>query len=314
MAKIKYYYNTETCSFEKAKPSWDSVLRTSLSYLLVAGVIASSVVAYMYYLHDNPATLRLKAENSLLQEQIGKFDKVIAQLETDIETLHQTDEDVYRAILKADPIKDQWQVGTGGAAEYKDLEPEALQSTKERLDRMESKVNVQKASYKALIAKFKTREEELKHMPSIRPIATDLISGFGHRMHPILKVKKLHTGLDFRAPMGTPIYASADGVVKYAGGGSNGYGRHIDLDHGFGYESKYAHLSVLLVHQGQRVERGDLIGRSGNSGLSKGPHLHYEIKKDGVKIDPVDYFYSDLTPEQYVGFKKQAQQYNESMD
>jgi murein DD-endopeptidase MepM/ murein hydrolase activator NlpD len=314
MAKIKYYYNTETCSFEKAKPTWDSVIRTSLSYLLVAGFIASGVVAYMFYFHDDPATTLVQRENDDLQLQISKFDKVIAQLETDIEALHETDEDVYRSILKADPIKDQWQVGSGGAAVYKDLEPEALQSTKERLDRMESKVNVQKASYKALIAKFKTREEELKHMPSIRPIATDLISGFGYRMHPILKVKKLHTGLDFRAPMGTAIYASADGLVKYAGGGTNGYGVHIDLDHGFGYESKYAHLSKILVQEGQRVERGDLIGRSGNSGLSKGPHLHYEIKKDGVKIDPVDYFYSDLSPEQYVGFKKQAQQYNESMD
>lgn len=314
MAKIKYYYDTDSCSFEKAKFTWSSALRTVLSYTLVAAVIATGVVAYLLYLHDNPATLRLKAENDVLKEQIGKFDDVIAQLETDIEGLHEKDEEVYRAILKAEPLKEQWQVGTGGAADYKDLEPEALQATKERLNRMESKVNVQMASYKALLAKFKTREDELMHMPSIRPISTDLISGFGYRMHPILKVRKLHTGLDFRAPTGTHIYATADGVVKYAGGGTNGYGRHIDLDHGYGYESKYAHLSKVLVKQGQRVKRGDLIGLSGNSGLSKGPHLHYEVKKNGVKIDPVDYFYSDLTPEQYVGFKKQAQQYNESMD
>lgn len=314
MARIKYYYNTDTCSFEKAKLDGKALIRTSLSYLLVAGIVSLGVVAYLFYLHDNPATLRLKAENSILQEQIGKFDKVIAQLETDIESLHKQDENVYRAILKAEPLKDQWQVGTGGAAEYKDLEPEALQATRERLNRMESKVNVQMASYKSLLSKFKSREDELKHMPSMRPISTDLISGFGHRMHPILKVRKLHTGLDFRAPMGTPIYATADGVVKHSGGGSNGYGIHIDIDHGYGYETKYAHLSKSLVVEGQRVKRGDLIAHSGNSGLSKGPHLHYEIKKDGEKIDPVDYFYSDLTPEQYVGFKQQAQQYNESMD
>ncbi|HHG84905.1 MAG TPA: M23 family peptidase [Bacteroidetes bacterium] len=312
MARIKYYYNTETCSFEKAKINGATLVRTSLSYLLVAGIICSSVAAYMFYFYGNP--IRLMAKNQTLQEHLVNFDETIAKLETDIESLHQQDEDVYRAILKADPIKDEWQVGTGGAAEYKPLETKALQDTKERLERMESKVNVQMASYEDLLVKFKSREEELKHMPSMRPISTDLISGFGYRMHPILKVRKLHTGLDFRAPMGTLVYATADGLVTHAGGGANGYGNHINIDHGYGYETKYGHLSKSLVQEGQRVKRGDIIGHSGNSGLSKGPHLHYEIKKDGTKIDPVDYFYSDLTPEQYIGFKKQAQQYNESMD
>lgn len=314
MARIKYYYDTETCSFEKA--TWDgkTIFRTTLSYLLVSGFIAGLVVFYLFYLHDNPVTSRLRARNAELETNIKKFDTIIAQLEQDLEGLHEQDEKVYRAILKADPLNDEWAGGTGGKVAYKDLEPEALQETNDRLERILGKVNLQMSSYRALVNKAKENEDELQHMPSIRPIATDLISGFGYRHHPILKVRKFHTGLDFRAPVGTPIYATADGTVKHAGRGGNGYGIYLDIDHGFGYESKYAHLSKIAVDVGTRVKRGDIIAYSGNTGLSKGPHLHYEIKKDGEKIDPVDFFYSDLKPEQYVSFKKMARQYNESMD
>ena len=314
MARIKYYYDTESCSFEKATVNTSSVIRTVLSYALISGIISGCVLVYMYYFSTNPVTEQLRADNRDLASQIEKFDGVIASLETDLESLHKKDEDVYRAILKADPIADEWEAGSGGAADFKPFEKESLQKTDDRMAALNSKVRIQKESFRRLMGMYADKEEEMKHMPSIRPIGTDLISGFGYRMHPILKVKKLHTGLDFRAPEGTAVYATADGVVKISGRGSNGYGIQIDVDHGFGYQSKYAHLSKTVAKVGQKVKRGTLLGYSGNTGLSKGPHLHYEIKKDGVKLDPVDYFYSDLTPEQYVSFKKQANQYNESMD
>ena len=216
---------------------------------------------------------------------------------------------------KPDPLEDEWaEGGIGGSKEYKDLDNESLEETRKRLERIQTRVKIQQGSYKALVETMKGKEDELMHMPSIRPIATDLISGFGYRLHPILHVKKMHTGLDFRAPVGTPVYATADGTVEHSGRRGNGYGIHINIDHGYGYSSKYAHLSKTLVSEGQKVKRGDLIGHSGNTGLSKGPHLHYEIIKDGKKIDPVDFFYSDLAPEQFVEFKKQSQQFNESMD
>lgn len=314
MARIKYYYDTESCKFEKAKIDTSSVVRTVISYALVSGLIAGCVLVYMYYFSTNPVTEQLRADNRDLANQIEKFDDVIASLETDLEGLHKKDEDVYRSILKADPISDEWEAGSGGAADFKPFEKESLQKTDDRMAALNSKVRIQKESFRRLLGMYANKEEEMKHMPSIRPIGTDLISGFGYRMHPILKVKKLHTGLDFRAPEGTAVYSTADGVVTISGRGSNGYGIQIDVDHGFGYESKYAHLSKTVATVGQKVKRGTLLGYSGNTGLSKGPHLHYEIKKDGVKLDPVDYFYSDLTPEQYVSFKKQANQYNESMD
>lgn len=314
MARIKYYYDTETCSFEKAKLDTHSVVRSVLSYTLVSGLIAGLILIYLFYFSTNPVTEQLRQDNRDLATQIEKFDEVIASLETDLENLHKKDEDVYRAILKADPITDEWEAGSGGSAVFKPFEEQSLKKTDERMEALNTKVRIQKESFRRLMTMYAVKEEEMKHMPSIRPIGTDLISGFGYRMHPILKVKKLHTGLDFRAPVGTPVYATADGVVTLSGRGSNGYGIQIDVDHGFGYESKYAHLSKTVANVGQKVKRGTLLGYTGNTGLSKGPHLHYEIKKDGVKLDPVDYFYSDLTPEQYVAFKKQANQYNESMD
>lgn len=314
MAKVKYYYDTESCSFEKAKLDTQTLVRTVFSYLLVSGVVATLVVVYMFYFASNPLTEQLRQDNRDLATQLEKFDETIAVLEADLEGLHKKDEQVYRAILKADPIKDEWEAGSGGSADFKPFEKESLRETSQRMDALNSKVRVQKESFRRLLSMYSTKEEEMKHMPSIRPIANDCISGFGFRFHPILKVRKMHTGLDFGAPMGTPIYATADGTVINATNGANGYGLAVDIQHGFGYETKYAHLSKVNVHVGQKVKRGELIAYSGNSGLSKGPHLHYEIKKDGVKIDPIDYFYSDLSPEQYVSFKRQANQVNESMD
>lgn len=314
MAKIKYYYDTETCNFEKATIDSHSVLRTVLSYTLVSGFVAAVVVLYMFYFASNPLTEQLRQDNRDLAQQLEKFDESIASLESDLEALHKKDEDVYRAILKADPIKDEWEAGRGGSAEFKPFEEESLQETNQRMETLNTKVKIQKESFRRLLMMYSAKEEELKHMPSIRPIDRDCISGFGYRFHPILKVRKLHTGLDFGAPMGTPVYATADGVVTNAAHGANGYGLCVDVQHGFGFETKYAHLSKINVQPGQKVKRGDLIAYSGNSGLSKGPHLHYEIKKGGSKIDPIDYFYSDLSPEQYIAFKRQANQVNESMD
>ncbi len=315
MPRIKYYYDPDTCNFEPAKLDSKTLVRKGLTYLTFAGIIAGLVFVYMFYYYDDDRTKILKDENDQLAMEIEQFDNEIEKLENDLEILHEKDKKVYRTILKADPLEDEWaDGGIGGAVKRKDLDNENLEATRKRLERIQTRVKIQQGSYKALVETMKGKEDELMHMPSIRPIATDLISGFGYRLHPILHVKKMHTGLDFRAPVGTPVYATADGKVEHSGRRGNGYGIHINIDHGYGYASKYAHLSRSLVAEGQKIQRGDLIGYSGNTGLSKGPHLHYEISKNGKKIDPVDFFYSDLAPEQFVEFKKQSQQFNESMD
>lgn len=316
MARIKYYYDTETCSFEKAKLDTRTLVRKGIAYVVFGSFVALMVFFYMDLYHDSFEAATLKEENATLASQISQFDQDIEHLEEDLLSLHEQDEKVYRSILKADPIDNEWKKGGIGGSAHQDhhMEEASFEETRQRLERIHTRIQIQQDSYKSLISMMKGKEEELQHMPSIRPINTDLISGFGYRHHPILHVRKLHTGLDFRAPVGTPIYATADGTVGHAGRKGNGYGIHIDLSHGYGYQTKYAHLSKVLVKEGQKVKRGDVIGLSGNTGLSKGPHLHYEVLKDGKKIDPVDFFYSDLAPEKFVEFKKKAQQFNESMD
>lgn len=314
MARIKYYYDTEKCKFERARPTFQSVMRRVVTHVAIAGTVGAGIFAYRYHLIDNAKEKALKQEKKELLAHIEGFGENIALLETEVEKLHEIDVEVYRTILDAEPLSESvWQSGTGGT-EKEDLQPELIGETRDRLDKMETKVKVQFKSYNSLLKKFKEKEEELKHTPSILPVQADVISGFGMRMHPILRFHRLHAGLDFRAPIGTKVYATADGTIEFSGVKKNGYGIHIDISHGFGFHTKYAHLSEVKVREGQKVKRGDLIGLTGNTGLSKGPHLHYEIVKNGKKINPIDYFYSDLDPETYVKFKKQAQQENESMD
>lgn len=246
--------------------------------------------------------------------QLEKFEETIGGLEADLGSLRRKDEDAYRSILKAEPVQEEQEGEADPSAGIKPFEKTSLQETAERMEALGAKVKAQRESFKRLQAVYSTKEEEMRHVPSIRPIPTDCISGFGDRFHPILKVRKFHPGIDFGAPKRSPVYATADGVVVSTSNTANGYGLAVDIQHGFGYETKYAHLSEVKVQPGQKVKRGDLIALTGNSGLSKGPHLHYEIKINGEKVDPVDYFYSDLSPEQYVSFKRQANQVNESMD
>ena len=170
MAKIKYYYDTETCNFEKATLDKHTIVRSVLSYLLVSSLVAVVVVVYLFYFASNPLTEQLRQDNRDLAMQLEKFDESIKGLETDLESLHKKDEDVYRSILKADPIKDEWEAGSGGAAEFKPFEKKSLQETDERMESLNTKVKIQKESFRRLIAMYSNKEEEMKHMPSIRPI------------------------------------------------------------------------------------------------------------------------------------------------
>lgn len=258
----------------------------------------------------------LKNENQRLQSGVNKLGNELAQLESSVDQLHQKDSDFYRSILDMDEISNGvWNGGTGGAADiHSASQPEILREAEKRLARLSQKVQIQFNQYDVLYSELSSNEKRLQHTPAIKPVKGRLISGYGNRMHPILLKRRKHWGVDLQASTGTPVYATGDATVKFAGRRGNGYGIYIDLDHGYGYESKYAHLSKLNVKRGQHVKRGDVIGYSGNTGLSKGPHLHYEIIKDGKKIDPIDYFYADLTPEEFVKLRQAAAADNESMD
>ncbi|MCB9232245.1 MAG: peptidoglycan DD-metalloendopeptidase family protein [Bacteroidia bacterium] len=316
MARIKYYYDVETCQFERQRLNWKTITRQVLHYGAISGFVAAALLAGVFFFYNSPKEKYLSEQNAKLKKNILTYDEQIARLETSLNDLHQKDNEFYRAIMNLPEVSSgMWNGGTGGSANTSiHVNDEEMEKTQQQLHQMEIKQKIQSQSFVNLFEKLKAKELELAHIPSIRPVTGALVSGFGLRMHPILKIKKLHTGLDFACPEGTPIYASGDGVVSFAGRHQNGYGIHVDINHGYGYVTKYGHMSQLKVSQGQKVKRGDIIGYSGNTGLSKGPHLHYEIIKNGRKINPVDYFYSDLQPSDYVEFKKRAEQAGESMD
>lgn len=313
--KIRYIYDEETCSYRELRVSPASYIKTMLSYLSISGLIACVMVAIFLFSYGDPKYALLESQNEKLSNKVKEYEDGFTILESRIDSLQTRDSELYRSILNADPISQGvWEGGTGGAAIDQSSDPQILKEAERRLDKLKNKIRLQATSYSELINRVFNMKDELNHIPAIKPVPGKLISGFGHRMHPIHKVRRMHAGIDLQAKTGTPVYATGDGVVKWSGIKANGYGIHVDIDHGYGYETKYAHLDKLAVKKGQKVKRGDIIGYSGNTGLSKGPHLHYEIIKDGVKINPIDYFMADLNPEEYTQMKKEALVENESMD
>lgn len=315
--KIRYYYDAETCSFKKEKLTFASACKKILSYLGISGLLASGLLAVLVYYDYDPYKTDLIKENNRLKAEIGKLDNQFATLEASVDELHQKDSEFYRSILNVEPISEgTWNGGTGGTANAEMSQPQELRDIKQRTALLSQKVNVQGESYSVLFGHLSENKDFLAHLPAIRPVPGQVISGFGMRMHPIRKIRKRHQGIDLRASTGTPVHATGDGVIKFSGRRANGYGKYVDVDHGYGYVTKYAHLSKLNVKRGQKVKRGDIIGYSGNTGLSKGPHLHYEVLKDGSRINPIDYFYGDedISPQEYLKLRKEAMVENESMD
>ncbi|MCB0839215.1 MAG: M23 family metallopeptidase [Bacteroidetes bacterium] len=315
--KIRYYYDAESCTFEEEQITVKSVVRKVLSYASVSGLIACLGLALYFFVFEDPKTAYLKSLNQKLEFKIKEYDEKVAFLEVQVNDLHSKDNQFYRSLMNSDEIDDgYWNGGIGGAANInKSAQPEVLRNAETRLDQLDNKIKIQNKSYDVLFSLLTEKEDELRHTPAIKPVPGRIISGFGMRMHPIHGFRKMHTGLDMQASTGTPVHASGDGTIKLAGTRRGGYGKQVEIDHGgYGYVTKYAHLSKILVTQGQKVKRGEVIGYSGNTGLSKGPHLHYEIIKNDKKIDPIDYFYGDQTPDDYVKLREQAKQDNESLD
>ncbi len=314
--KVRYYYDEESCTFQEEKTTPKSIIRYTASLFSLAALLAFTGLAIYFFAYDDPKNALLKSENQELVNRIQEFNRQFASLESRVDSL-QTNDKYYRSILGIEAIAQGiWDGGTGGAENiYSPNMPDELIDAEKTIGKLDQKVTIQNSSYKVLYDLLDSKEAELRHTPAIRPVPGRIISGFGMRMHPILKYRKPHTGLDMQADKGTPVRASADGIVKFAGRSRGGYGIQVHINHGtFGYESKYAHLKAVNVKQGQKVNRGDIIGWSGNTGLSKGPHLHYEIVHNNKKINPIDYFYGDLSPEEYVKAREEAKVDNMSMD
>ncbi len=322
MAKSKYHFNFKSLEIEKVKITLKEKVLKLLSVLAAGMVFSAVVILLAYNFFNSPKEKMLRRENEQLTLQIELFNSKLDKISTVLNDLQNRDDNIYRVIFESDPIPNSIRkAGFGGVDKYSKLEgynnSDLLINTTKRLDVISRQLYVQSKSFDYIFIKAKKKNEMLLCIPAIQPISnkdlTHLASGFGYRIHPVYKTLKMHTGIDFAAPKGTLIYATGNGIVDAETGTKSGYGLAIVINHGFGYQTLYGHCSGIIVKPGDRVKRGQVIGYVGNSGLSVGPHVHYEVIKNGVKIDPINFFYNDLSPADYEKVLEIASRVNQSL-
>lgn len=319
MAKTKYRYNQHTLSYDKIELTLKDKLFKSSIFVGLGLVIGVFIYALAYTYIDSPKEKQLKMENAQLQTQYVILNKKLDQFSKVLDDVQHRDDNIYRVIFEAEPIaSDIRKAGFGGVNRYKELEgytdSELIIKTSENLDKLSKQLYIQSKSFDDVFEMAKTKEKMLAALPAIQPVQTERIHGYGNRIHPILKYVKFHAGMDFTAPTGTPIYATGNGKVTQADRKMSGYGNLVKIDHGYGYTTRYAHMSKFNCKVGQKVKRGDVIGYVGNTGLSSGPHCHYEVRKNGESLNPVNYYFNDLTPEEYAKMVEMANSPTQSMD
>jgi len=308
MGKNLYYFDQKTLQYEKVKPTIKNRLLRFSSVLLSGLIFAALVLLIGYNFFSSPKELMQQREIDQYKLQQEIIDARLDRLENVAENLQDRDDNIYRVIFEAEPVaKEIRQAGIGGSDRYENLKgyknSDILIKTTKKLDHLSNQLYVQSTSFDEVFEMAKHMEDMAACIPAIQPISDKykrrISSYYGYRIHPIYKRRVFHDGLDFSAPSGTEIYAAADGVIETASRSSYGYGNKIVIDHGYGYKTVYAHMSKFAVRRGTKVKRGQLIGYVGNSGLSTSPHLHYEVHRNGKKVNPIYYFFNDLSPEDY---------------
>jgi murein DD-endopeptidase MepM/ murein hydrolase activator NlpD len=323
MKKIKYYYNTNTLRYEKLETPLRVKLLRIFGFLAAAFVTAALISYVAFQFIGSPKEKILQRQNANLRDKYEVLEDQLAAIRQRMQELERRDNNVYRSIFEANPIPDsarakeiemQQEIATVARMEDHEL----VNSIVGTIGNINSRMQAQNASYNEIDKLIENKEQLLSHTPAIQPVSnkdlTRVASGFGYRIDPIYKTTKMHAGIDFTAPQGTPIYATANGRVTTSGNTGNGYGNHVIVNHGYGYETLYGHMVRVKARNGQEVKRGEVIGWVGSTGKSTGPHLHYEVHKNGTKIDPVYFFYNDLSPEQFDLILKRAAASNQSFD
>jgi murein DD-endopeptidase MepM/ murein hydrolase activator NlpD len=323
MKKIKYYFNTHTLRYERLITPLRVRLLKVFAFIATAIVTAGIIVLIAFQYIDSPKTIMLEQQNADLKDDYAVMQQQVNQLQQKMDELLNRDNNVYRSIFESTPIPDSARMKAMEKSKEVQLvtglgENDLVKSIGTQLNRLTLMVAYQQKSFADIEAMVKNKEKLLAAIPAIQPVSdknlTRIASGFGTRIDPVYKVPKFHAGLDFTAPIGTPIYATADGVITDAGFNEGGYGNRVIINHGFGYETLYGHMYRVKVKINQKVKRGEVIGYVGSTGKSTGPHCHYEVHRNGAPVDPVYYFYNDLTPEQYDRLLKLAQTANQSFD
>ncbi len=322
MPRSKFKVNLHSLEFEKVTMSWKDRFRIIGYYTIALSVFAVIVLFVAYSYFPSPRELMLIRENKQYALQFELLDEKVHQLNRVLADLEERDDNIYRTIFETEPIpKEKRLAGIGGSNRYEDLQgynnAGTIIETSKKIDALGRRLYIQSKSYDDLYKLARSKEEMLASIPAIQPISnkdlTRIASGFGFRIHPVYKTWRMHTGIDFTAPTGTPIYATGDGKVINPQSGFSGYGKTIVIDHGFGYQTLYAHCSKIIVKAGQKVKRGQIIGYVGNTGISTGPHVHYEVLKNGEPVNPVNFFYQDLSPEEYEKVIEISSRANQAM-
>ena len=322
MAKVKYYYDADTLSYRKI-----DVKKSDYYKKTVFGVLAVLLTAFIGFIIFSqfimsPNERAINRENENLQLNLDLFSKRIAESSAVLNQLQERDNNIYRMYFEANPIpNEQRKAGFGGVNRYKSLEgyenSKMIKQLTKDIDILSKQLVIQSKSLDEIVVLAKEKEKMLASIPAILPVKlvdlTRMASGYKWRMHPILKIRKFHKGMDFTAPTGTPIYASGNGKVIRSSRSAT-YGRVVYIDHGYGYRTIYAHMSKIKAKRGQSVKRGDLIGYVGNTGRSVSAHLHYEVRKNGKPLNPINFYYGDLTPEEFAAMQKASEEEGQSYD
>ncbi|WP_374542678.1 M23 family metallopeptidase [Flavobacterium sp.] len=325
MAKVKYYYDSEKLAFKRIIPKKRKKIGVALLFLLSSalfGFLCFFILANTSFFETPKSKLQareletMKLNYKLLTNKVRLMDEALMAIET-------RDNNIYRVYFNSSPInEEERRAGLGGVNRYKDLEgfnnSDLIIHSSKKVDEIMKALAIQSSSLDDITKLAKQKEKLLAAIPAIQPVKNEdlrqMASGFGYRSDPFTKIRKFHKGMDFSAKTGTPIYATGDGIVRKADASLSGYGNHIEITHGYGYLTLYAHLSKYKVKAGQRVKRGDIIGYVGSTGRSEAPHLHYEVHKNGEVVNPLNFYYGSISAKEYVLLAQLANQENQSLD
>jgi murein DD-endopeptidase MepM/ murein hydrolase activator NlpD len=325
MSKVKYYYDSENLAYKRIRTK----KRKKFAYFVLF-LLSSALFGFLIFLllintsyFETPKDKIQAREIEALALNYKVLNKKIDLMNEVLEAIENRDNDIYRIYFNATPIsEEERKAGFGGVNRYKDLQgynnSELLENTTKRVDILTKELVIQSKSLDEIVALAKKKEKLLAAIPAIQPVKNEdlkhMASGYGYRSDPFTKIRKFHYGMDFTARTGTPIYATGDGVVYKADASLSGYGNHIEINHGYGYKTLYAHLSKYKCRPGQRVKRGDIIGYVGSTGRSQAPHLHYEVLKNGERVNPLNFYYGSISAKEYIEISKLANQENQSLD
>ncbi|MFT5253401.1 MAG: murein DD-endopeptidase MepM/ murein hydrolase activator NlpD [Flavobacteriales bacterium] len=325
MAKVKYYYDSENLAYRKINVKKRKKFGFVILFLVASALfgVLSFVVLLNTPYFETPKDRLLEREIANLKLNYAVVDKKIDQLDVVIEAIEERDNNLYRTYFNTAPIpEEERKSGFADVNRYKELEgydnSKLVLTTTKKVDILTKELAIQSKSLDYILKLAKEKNKLLSAIPAIQPVRNEnlkhMASGFGYRTDPFTKARKMHEGMDFTAKKGTPVFATGDGIITEANDRASGYGNHIVIRHGYGYETLYAHLSKYNCKTGQKIKRGDIIGLVGSTGRSEAPHLHYEVHKNGKVVNPLNFYYGNISAVEYVAISKQANQENQSLD